>query len=58
MTEITVTVGATEAIFVIMQALLSPGDEVVMLEPAFDIYPAQTQMAGGMFCITIYIAGT
>lgn len=47
MTEITISVGATEALFAIMQAYISEGEEVVMLEPAFDIYPAQVQMAGG-----------
>lgn len=47
-TEVTVTVGATEGIFATMQALLNPGDEVVVLEPAFDIYTAQVQMAGGV----------
>ena len=31
-----------------MQALINDGDEVVFLEPAFDIYPAQVQMAGGI----------
>lgn len=31
-----------------MQALLNDEDEVVFLEPAFDIYPAQVQMAGGI----------
>jgi aspartate/methionine/tyrosine aminotransferase len=31
-----------------MQALLNDGDEVLMLEPAFDVYPAQVQMAGGI----------
>jgi aspartate/methionine/tyrosine aminotransferase len=48
LTEVTVTVGATEALFAVMQALLDPGDEVVVLEPTFDIYPAQVQMAGGV----------
>jgi aspartate/methionine/tyrosine aminotransferase len=41
-------VGATEALFAIMQALLNENDEVLMLEPAFDIYPAQVQMASGV----------
>lgn len=48
LTEITTSVGATEAIFAIMQALVNPGDEVIVFEPAFDIYPAQVQMAGGL----------
>jgi len=48
LTEVTTSVGATEGIFALMQALLNDGDEVVVLEPAFDIYPAQVQMAGGV----------
>lgn len=48
LTEITTTVGATEAIFACTQSLLNPGDEVVVFEPAFDIYGAQVQMAGGI----------
>jgi kynurenine--oxoglutarate transaminase/cysteine-S-conjugate beta-lyase/glutamine--phenylpyruvate transaminase len=46
--EVTTSVGATEAIFAIMQSLINEGDEVVVLEPAFDIYPAQVQMSGGV----------
>lgn len=48
LTEVTTSVGATEALFAVTQALLNEGDEVVFLEPAFDIYPAQVQMAGGV----------
>jgi methionine aminotransferase len=35
--EVTVSVGATEAIYAIMQAMINEGDEVVILEPAFDM---------------------
>ena len=35
--EVTVTVGATEALFCAMQAMINEGDEVVVLEPAFDM---------------------
>ena len=41
LTEIATSVGATECLFAIMQAFIEPGDEVIMMEPAFDIYPAQ-----------------
>lgn len=36
-TEVTVSVGATEGLFAIMQSFLNEGDEVVVLEPAFDM---------------------
>ncbi|HHY57841.1 MAG TPA: aminotransferase class I/II-fold pyridoxal phosphate-dependent enzyme [Chloroflexi bacterium] len=47
MTEIVVTVGATEGIFATVQALVDPGDEVILLEPFYDSYPAAVIMAGG-----------
>ena len=37
LTEVTTSVGATEALFAIMQSLIDPGDEVLVLEPAFDM---------------------
>ncbi|MBS3967441.1 MAG: aminotransferase class I/II-fold pyridoxal phosphate-dependent enzyme [Truepera sp.] len=43
-----VTVGATEGLFASMQALLDPGDEVVLIEPFYDAYPADVTMAGGV----------
>lgn len=48
LTEVTISVGATEALYGLMQATLNDGDEVVLLEPAFDVYAAQVQMAGGV----------
>jgi aspartate/methionine/tyrosine aminotransferase len=45
--EIVVTTGATEAIFATMQGLVDPGDEVILLEPFYDSYPASVIMAGG-----------
>ncbi|MFT4036867.1 MAG: aminotransferase class I/II-fold pyridoxal phosphate-dependent enzyme [Thermomicrobiales bacterium] len=45
-TEITVTTGATEAIYDIMQALTGDGDEIVVFEPFYDSYPASATMAG------------
>lgn len=43
-----VVVGATEGLFATILALIDPGDEVVMLEPFYDAYPADTLMAGGI----------
>ena len=45
--EVVVTVGASEAIFLIMQAYVQPGDEVVVVEPFFDIYKGAVELSGG-----------
>ena len=45
--EITVTSGATEAIFDAVQAMVHPGDEVIMFDPAYDCYEPAVQLAGG-----------
>lgn len=47
-TQITVTVGATEAIYLVIMGLINPGDEVVVLEPFYDSYVASIKMAGGI----------
>lgn len=47
MTEIATSIGATGALFGAMQSILNEGDEVILIEPMFDIYAAQVQMAGG-----------
>ena len=47
LTEIVVTTGATEGIFATMQGLVDPGDEVILIEPFYDSYPAAVIMAGG-----------
>jgi len=47
MSEIVVTTGATEGIFATMQGLVNPGDEVILIEPFYDSYPAAVLMAGG-----------
>jgi N-succinyldiaminopimelate aminotransferase len=44
--EITVTTGATEAIFDVMLAFTDDDDEVVVFEPFYDSYPASAAMAG------------
>ena len=46
--EVTVTSGATEAIFAIVQALVDPGDEVIVFEPYYDSYVPSVVMAGGV----------
>ena len=51
-TQIATAVGCTNALYCTLQGLLNPGEEVLLLEPAFDIYTAQVKMAGGVpvFC--------
>ncbi|GAA5526800.1 methionine aminotransferase [Herpetosiphon gulosus] len=46
--EITVTSGATEAMFATIMALINPGDEVLIFEPFYDSYPPNVLMAGGI----------
>lgn len=45
--EIVVTVGVSEAISIAMTALLDPGDEVLIPDPAYVAYPACVHFAGG-----------
>ena len=45
--EITITAGATQAIFTAIVALVRPGDEVIILEPAYDSYLPSILLAGG-----------
>ena len=47
MTEVTVTSGATEALFATLTALVHPGDEVVLLQPAYDSYAPAIHLSGG-----------
>ncbi len=47
-TMITVTSGATEALFDAIIGLVDPGDEVVLFEPFYDSYEASVRMAGGI----------
>ena len=44
--EITVTTGATEGLFIAAQAFLEPGDEVLLIEPFYDAYPADSALCG------------
>jgi len=45
--EITVTAGATQAIITAVLALVRPGDEVVVLDPCYDSYVPNIELAGG-----------
>ena len=46
--EITVTSGATEAIFDAVAAVVHPGDEVIALEPCYDSYVPAIELNGGV----------
>jgi methionine aminotransferase len=46
--EITITAGATQALITIMLAVVHPGDEVIVLEPCYDCYVPNVEMAGGV----------
>lgn len=46
-TEITITAGATQAILTTVLCCVHPGDEVIVLEPCYDSYIPNIEMAGG-----------
>lgn len=45
--EITITAGATQAIFTALLSIVHPGDEVIVLEPCYDSYAPNIELAGG-----------
>jgi len=47
-TEITITAGATQAILTAILAVVHPGDEVIVLEPCYDSYVPNIELAGGV----------
>ncbi|MGY2131175.1 methionine aminotransferase [Hymenobacter sp. HD11105] len=51
-TEITITSGATEALYAVLAAVVRPGDEVLVLEPAYDLYGPAIRLQGG---IPVYV---
>ncbi|MGY4384186.1 methionine aminotransferase [Pedobacter sp. UYP24] len=46
--EITVTAGGTQAIFTALAAMINPGDEVIIFEPAYDSYAPAIKLLGGL----------
>lgn len=46
--EITITNGATEAIYSAISAIIRPGDEVIVFEPAYDSYVPAVKVNGGV----------
>jgi len=57
-TEITVTAGATQAIITTILAVVHPGDEVIVLEPCYDSYVPNIELAGGVVVSVPLIPGT
>ena len=47
-TQVTITPGATEAIFCAVHAVVRPGDEVIMFDPVYDSYDPAVRLAGGV----------
>lgn len=56
--EITITAGATQAILSVILAVVHPGDEVIVLEPAYDSYEPGIVLAGGKTVHVPLDAGT
>jgi aminotransferase len=46
--EIVITVGVSEALYLAMNAILEPGDEVIIPSPCFVAYQAEVELAGGV----------
>ncbi len=47
-TEINITAGATQAIYTAASAVINPGDEVILFEPAYDSYAPSVKINGGV----------
>jgi methionine aminotransferase len=52
--EITVTPGATQAIFCAIQAVIRSGDEVIVFDPCYDSYEPSVELAGGR-CVHVQL---
>lgn len=46
--DITITAGATQAILTAILSIVHPGDEVIVLEPCYDSYVPNIELAGGV----------
>jgi methionine aminotransferase len=56
--EITITAGATQAIITAILAVVRPGDEVIVLEPCYDSYVPNIELAGGRVVRVPLVPGT
>jgi methionine transaminase len=57
-TEITITAGATQALITAILAVVRPGDEVIVLEPCYDSYVPNIELAGGTVVRLPLVPGT
>ena len=57
-TEITITAGATQAILTAILAIVHAGDEVIVLDPCYDSYAPNIELAGGIVVRVPLILGT
>ena len=46
--EVTITAGATEALYAAITALVRPGDEVICFDPSYDSYAPAVELSGGV----------
>jgi len=53
--EVTIVPGATQGIFCAIQALIRPGDEVIVFDPSYDSYEPAVELAGGR-CVHVPLA--
>lgn len=54
-TEVTITPGATQAIFCAIQTVIHPGDEVIVFDPCYDSYEPSVDLAGGR-CVHVQLS--
>ncbi|MDZ5603348.1 pyridoxal phosphate-dependent aminotransferase [Pseudomonas sp. RP23018S] len=54
--EVTITPGATEAIFCAIQAVIQAGDEAIVFDPCYDAYAPAVTLAGGQ-CVHLQLSG-
>jgi methionine aminotransferase len=54
-TEVTVSCGGTESIYSAIQAVVGPGDEAIVFDPAYDAYDPAIRLAGGR-CVHVPLA--
>ncbi|MGI4777302.1 MAG: pyridoxal phosphate-dependent aminotransferase [Janthinobacterium lividum] len=57
-TEVTITAGATQAIITAILAVVHAGDEVIVLEPCYDSYVPNIELAGGVVVRVPLVPGT